>query len=310
MNNQTMEDRCEKPSLVPPIVPDTAYYDYHISRMVRKVAPPPDEDDNEALQRILDEFDRCDIVPATVQEYVTFVGPYTRDEGATMRVVMEEELSHFERLQNEVYKPLLDDTADVLMNEDLQRAKKYADEETAVNNEILDMVSQIYRMIPEFDFKEFFTNPPGYLAEVLPFPEIKNDSSDIKMQALYHRFRWMSTELSRLEIENSEMEGKLNELKTSLRKQRQKTSKAIDQADHKRQCLINKESELKAVLNDTTRKIADIEVKMTAKEREYGAEDAWEIAYEAKREKEASKHLTIEESSDESEECECGGFQE
>lgn len=63
-------------------ISDSAYYDYHVSRMIRKNSPDP-EDDEEAIERVLEEFDKLD-APATVQEFVTFVGPYTKDEGKTI----------------------------------------------------------------------------------------------------------------------------------------------------------------------------------------------------------------------------------
>lgn len=95
-------------------------------------------------------------------------------------------MTKFEKLQNEVYKPLLDDTADILMNEDLQRAKKYADEEAEVNSKILDMVSEIYRMVPTFNFKEFFTNPNQYLAKTLPFPAEVNNFPLLQLKESIH----------------------------------------------------------------------------------------------------------------------------
>ncbi|XP_019870972.1 uncharacterized protein LOC109599422 [Aethina tumida] len=283
---------------VPPIIPDSAYYDYHVSRMIRKNSPDP-EDDEEAIERVLDEFDKLD-APATVQEFVTFVGPYTKDEGATLRKVMEEEMTKFEKLQNEVYKPLLDDTADILMNEDLQRAKKYADEEAEVNSKILDMVSEIYRMVPTFNFKEFFTNPNQYLAKTLPFPAETNDDTDIKMQGLYHRYKWLENELSRLQTENREMELKLSELKAQLKRQRQKTSRTIDQADIKRQCLVNQEAEIKDALAETNIKLNDMMLMLEHKNRKENEQDIWEYAFEAKREKDATPGSTTSDS-----ECHC-----
>lgn len=67
------------------------------------------------------------------------------------------------------------------------------------------------------------------------------------MQGLYHRYKWLENELSRLQTENREMELKLSELKAQLKRQRQKTSRTIDQADIKRQCLVNQEAEIKDV---------------------------------------------------------------
>lgn len=92
--------------------------------------------------------------------------------GEAMRSVMEEDIASFKKLVTKVYENMTQDVSDVLVNEQIQTANFYQERYDMFNNKMLWMISEIFQMIPEFDFEKFGQHKEEFLKYVCPIPAL------------------------------------------------------------------------------------------------------------------------------------------
>lgn len=92
--------------------------------------------------------------------------------GEAMRTVMEEDLASFRKLVTKVYENMTQDVSDVLVNEQIQTANFYQERYDMFNNKMLWMISEIFQMIPEFDFEKYAQDKDDFLKYVCPIPAL------------------------------------------------------------------------------------------------------------------------------------------
>ncbi|KAF7280747.1 uncharacterized protein LOC143206787 [Rhynchophorus ferrugineus] len=189
-----------------------------------------------------------------VQEYINLVSKYTSDNGEVLRKVMEDDLTSFRKVVTKVYETMTQDVSDVLVNEQIQTMNFYNERYDVYYEKTLWMISEIYQMIPEFDFERYARDKDQYLNYVSPIPIlIKRDADDVdaqKRQEAFHRLQWLKIEGERLAEENKRLQERLNELRQQQANTQTKAELKSHIMEEKMIDLENQEAEKQERLNE------------------------------------------------------------
>lgn len=128
----------------------------------------PQGEDQKEIKKIIQGLRNRQI---TVQEFIGLIAPYTADNGAVLRSVMNDDLNAFRKLARKVYETITQDNSDVLLNQQLQLAEYYRERKALLHDKMMRYIEEIYMMAPNFDFDRFATEKEKYLAEILPIPD-------------------------------------------------------------------------------------------------------------------------------------------
>lgn len=89
-----------------------------------------------------------------------------------MRKVMEDDLTAFRKMVTKVYENMTQDVSDVLVNEQIQTTNFYQERYDMFNNKMLWMISEIFQMVPDFDFEKYAKDKEEFLNYVCPIPAL------------------------------------------------------------------------------------------------------------------------------------------
>ncbi|XP_066252595.1 girdin-like [Euwallacea similis] len=202
----------------------------------------PEREDTKQLANILNHLNSAK-PKIKVHEFVNLVSKFTCDNGQTMRQVMEDDLVSFRKMVTKVYENMTEDVSDVLVNEQIQTVQFYQDRYDMFNDKMMWMISEIFQMIPDFDFEKYAKDKKEFLEVVCPTPElVQRDNEDVqKRQEVFHRLQWLKTEEKRLAEENSRLEERLEELKKQHKKETMLISMKSEIMEQKMRDLENEE---------------------------------------------------------------------
>lgn len=149
----------------------------------------PEGEDKKQLAAILKHLKESK-AKIRVQEFVNLVAKFTADNGKLgltskflktltkrlsgeiMRKVMEDDLVSFRKLVTKVYETMTQDVSDVLVNEQIQATNFYQERYDMFNNKMLWMISEVFQMIPEFDFEKYEKDKTNFLNYICPIPAL------------------------------------------------------------------------------------------------------------------------------------------
>lgn len=89
-----------------------------------------------------------------------------------MRKVMEDDLTAFRKMVTKVYENMTQDVSDVLVNEQIQTTNFYQERYDMFNNKMLWMISEIFQMVPDFDFEKYGKDKDDFLNNICPIPAL------------------------------------------------------------------------------------------------------------------------------------------
>ncbi|KAH1016033.1 uncharacterized protein LOC109537860 [Dendroctonus ponderosae] len=213
----------------------------------------PEGEDKKQLAAILKHLKESK-TKIRVQEFVNLVAKFTADNGEIMRKVMEDDLISFRKLVTKVYETMTQDVSDVLVNEQIQATNFYQERNNMFNSKMMWMISEIFQMIPEFDFEKFEKDKTEFLNYICPIPAlIERNAEDVELQRrqeAFHRLQWLRIEEERLAEENRRLDARLDYLKNQLDRDNTHASmksKLIEQRMHD---LEDEEQEKQEKLNE------------------------------------------------------------
>lgn len=257
-------------SILPKKAKETINWEDLKKKTIRRQAP--EGEDIKSIRNILKEYQNKQI---PVHELINLVGPYTSDNGAVLRQVLEEDVDSFRKLSRKVYETQTQDVSDVLVNEQLQLVNFYQERHAIFSEKMMNAINEIYEMAPNFDFERFFRDRHDYLNMILPLPvEVTKAPEELEMQRrqmAYHRLQWLRSEGERMHEENKRLQQRLEELKKEQRNEQRRMAEDAAKVEEERQNLSKQEAEMKDRLQelnqDVEQSIIENEAQITQSHR-------------------------------------------
>ncbi|XP_050294653.1 uncharacterized protein LOC126734877 [Anthonomus grandis grandis] len=225
-------------------------FEYIRKKVIRR--GNPEGEDKKQLASILKHL-KDSKVRIKVFEFVNLVAKFTSDNGECMRRVLEEDLAMFRKMVTKVYENMTQDVSDVLVNEQIQTNNFYQERYDMYNNKMLVMISEIFQMIPEFDFEKYARDKDDFLNYVCPMPQlIKRTDEDVetqRRQEAFHRLQWLKIEEDRLAEENKRLEERLEQLKYEHKTETQRSTMKATIMEQKQHDLEKEEQDKQKHLN-------------------------------------------------------------